>query len=277
MNKTVYLASPIDQAAGHPTLHHVRTAARAHLVRMGLVVFDPHRAWDCGSTPGPVIQMVNDATIDAAAGLLALLPEGIPSVGVPLEVERAHRRGLPVALMSERLPTAMMGLSGLGHFTDLLDAVDWLADAVGHGTTRRQDSLMVTRLHDRALLPTRAYDGDAGWDLYVDGDAYLTPGQVTDVPTGLAVAIPDGHYGRIVGRSSTHRRRGLSVVEGVIDAGYRGPLFAGVWNPGEKGVSIPDGERLAQLIVTAVPSHPLVEVDSLPESQRGANGFGSSG
>jgi dUTP pyrophosphatase len=129
-----------------------------------------------------------------------------------------------------------------------------------------------------AILPTRAYTGDAGYDLYTTETTVIPPKTVVDVATGVAVAIPVGHYGRIVGRSSTHRKRGLSVVEGVIDAGYRGPLFSCVWNPSEtESVTIEAGERVAQLIVTPVSQLDAYEVETLPNSDRGVRGFGSSG
>lgn len=128
-----------------------------------------------------------------------------------------------------------------------------------------------------ATLPTKAYAGDAGYDLPVTGWHAIRPGEVIDLPTGLRVAIPEGYYGRIVGRSSTRRRRGIEVVEGIIDAGYRGELFVCAVNRNDRAVLVSAGERLAQLIPVAIPDLPTVQSADLPESDRGSNGFGSSG
>lgn len=277
---TVYLAGPIDQAGAH--MGQMRSAASNALVDMGASFYDPSRAWTCNGKglPFEAVQHVNNTALDAADGVLALLPAGIPTIGTPMEIERARAQGKPVAVVGYDRSWALKqpGIEAFDGERSIQDAAMWLvkrADDVWPFVA--PGSLQVKRLHPGARLPGRSYDGDAGWDLFVQGHHTLLPGEVTDVSTGVAVAIPHGYYGRIVGRSSTHRKRGLSVVEGIIDAGYRGPLFAGVWNPGQTAVRVGDGDRLAQLIVTQVPPGGLIEVQELPESQRGTNGFGSSG
>lgn len=274
--KVGYLATPIDQTGSHiEELQDMRASARSGLAKAGYWVFDPSLAWrPSKQQAGEAVQQVNDAAISAADVMLALLPSGIPTVGVPIEIVRAARCGIPVALVAPRMPTALIGHAGVAQFMTVEAAIGWIrSDLPPRWNTR----LQVSKLHDNAMLPTRAYEGDAGWDLYVDEDTTVSPGVVTDVPCGISVAIPHGHYGRIVGRSSTHRKRGLSVVEGIIDAGYRGPLFSGVWNPGSTPVHLARGERVCQLILTKVPLEHYIEVDVLPSSHRGENGFGSSG
>lgn len=128
-----------------------------------------------------------------------------------------------------------------------------------------------------ATLPTRAYDGDAGLDLYASDTVVIPPGHFVDVPVGIAIAVPEGYFGRIVSRSSTFRKRRLDVREGIIDAGYRGPLYAGVHNMSGSEVTIEPGERVAQLLIHEVPKVDIVVVPQLPPSQRGERGFGSSG
>lgn len=125
--------------------------------------------------------------------------------------------------------------------------------------------------------PMRAHDTDAGWDLTTIEGVYVKPGERELVRTGVSIAMPPGWWGRIVGRSSTWRTHGLQVTEGVIDAGYRGELLVGLFNPGKHMVSVSPGLRLAQLIFLPVPSVHWVERRELPTSERGANGFGSSG
>lgn len=135
------------------------------------------------------------------------------------------------------------------------------------------------RLDERAIVPRNAYGNDAGWDLFALEDTpivYDPDKPVTDIRTGIAIALPEGYFARIVHRSSSPRKRGIMIVEGVIDAGFRGELFAGAvglveWPPGVRA-----GESVAQLIVQEVRPVSFVEVDDLPQSLRGEKGFGSS-
>jgi dUTP pyrophosphatase len=134
------------------------------------------------------------------------------------------------------------------------------------------------KVDDRAQPPYRAYPGDAGWDLATIEQVYVSPLSYADVRTGLAVAMPDGYYMRLVGRSSTFRKRGLLVVEGIIDAGFRGELFVCVYNPHPvDGVQVEAGERLMQGIVQPFYQPEWRKAKALPSSARGHAGFGSSG
>jgi dUTP pyrophosphatase len=139
--------------------------------------------------------------------------------------------------------------------------------------------LPIARLHPDAVVPDRAYAGDAGLDLTACEHATLGPGERAVVGTGLAVAIPEGHAGFVQPRSGLAAKHGISVVNspGLIDAGYRGELRVVLLNtdPAETFVVEP-GMRIAQLVVLRLPEVELVEVDELPPSERGARGFGSS-
>ena len=131
-----------------------------------------------------------------------------------------------------------------------------------------------------AKMPIRAHHDDAGWDLFVSQDVTVPPHGFMDVPSGVSVELPNGYWGLLTGRSSTIRKRGLLVVQGVIDTGYRGELFSAVWNLTDKSVLLERGERVAQLILlpNATASSVLVQaVDDLSPSERGFGGFGSSG
>jgi dUTP pyrophosphatase len=125
--------------------------------------------------------------------------------------------------------------------------------------------------------PTKAYEGDAGWDLYVSYYTVVEPHETKDIQTSIAIELPNGYYGHIMGRSSTHRNHGLFVNEAIIDAGYRGELFVMVYNPGSAPVHVPSGQRLAQLIILPVPHFTWGEVSNLGHSPRSRNAFGSSG
>lgn len=134
-------------------------------------------------------------------------------------------------------------------------------------------------LSDTAQGPSQAHDDDAGFDLYVDGDWVIQPGQFVDISLGIAAKLPEDTWGLLTGRSSTLRRLGLMVTQGVIDCGYTGPLFAGVWNLTPFPVEVKHGSRVAQFIIMPNVSAQTValQVVSLPETTRGAKGFGSSG
>lgn len=140
-------------------------------------------------------------------------------------------------------------------------------------------AIPVRRLHDDAELPSRAYEGDAGYDLAACGRHELGPGERATVPTGLAVAIPEGHGGFVLPRSGLAARNGITIVNapGLIDSGYRGEVQVVLLNtdPAAPFVVEP-GMRIAQLVVLPVAEVELVESDELPETERGVRGFGSS-
>lgn len=135
-----------------------------------------------------------------------------------------------------------------------------------------------TRLNDKALEPTQGHPGeDAGWDLYTTDDHVIAPRSTADVSTGVAVEFPPRVWGRITGRSSTSKKLGLLVLEGIIDNGYRGELFVRVFNPQDDEVLVKSGKRLAQMIPHEIVSLKWTEVEKLGESKRNNGGFGSTG
>jgi dUTP pyrophosphatase len=140
--------------------------------------------------------------------------------------------------------------------------------------------LELARLRPDAVLPTRAYDGDAGLDLYSVEAAEIAPGQRVSVGTGIAVAIADDHAGLVLPRSGLAARHGITLVNapGLIDCGYRGELRVLLLNTDRsEAFAIAPGDRIAQLLVVALPPVEIVERDALAESVRGLRGFGSSG
>lgn len=130
-----------------------------------------------------------------------------------------------------------------------------------------------------AKMPIRAHSDDAGWDLFVSADTTVPAHGFMDVPSGVHMQLPNGYWGMLTGRSSTIRKRGLLVVQGIIDTGYRGELFSAVWNLTDKPVLLEQGERVAQIIIlpNATMGTVLNRVDEISGSARGSNGFGSSG
>jgi dUTP pyrophosphatase len=139
--------------------------------------------------------------------------------------------------------------------------------------------LLVRRLHDEATLPARAYEHDAGLDLAACERVELGPGERALVGTGLTVAIPAGHAGFVQPRSGLAARHGITVLNtpGLVDAGYRGELKVVLLNTDRSETFVVEpGMRIAQLVVMPVATPDLVELDELPDSERGEKGFGSS-
>jgi dUTP pyrophosphatase len=139
--------------------------------------------------------------------------------------------------------------------------------------------LAVQRLRDDAVVPERAYAGDAGLDLAACERLELGPGERAVVGTGLAVAIPQGYAGFVQPRSGLAAKHGVSVVNapGLVDSGYRGELRVVLLNTDlAEPFVVEPGMRIAQLVVLPVPEVELAEVEELPESERGVRGFGSS-
>lgn len=140
--------------------------------------------------------------------------------------------------------------------------------------------LPIKRLDSDVILPSYAYEGDAGLDLRANVDVDIAPFERKLIPTGLAVAIPEGFAGFVQPRSGLALKSGLSMANtpGLIDAHYRGELKVIAVNlDANEAIHISKGERIAQLVIQRVPVVSLIEVDELDKTDRGTGGFGSSG
>jgi dUTP pyrophosphatase len=139
--------------------------------------------------------------------------------------------------------------------------------------------LLFQRLHVDAVVPGRAYAGDAGLDLVACEPAEIGPGERATVGTGLAVAIPEGHAGFVQPRSGLAAEHGVTVLNtpGLIDSGYRGELRVILLNTDRSGsFTVEPGMRIAQLVVVPLAAVEIAEVDELPSTERGVRGSGSS-
>lgn len=128
--------------------------------------------------------------------------------------------------------------------------------------------------------PVVAHPGDAGADLVSTDDVVLGPGERATVGTGLSIALPAGYVGFVVPRSGLAARHGITIVNspGTVDAGYRGEIRVTLLNTdARESYAIAAGDRIAQLVVQAIPRVRFVEVERLPGSERGEGGFGSTG
>lgn len=141
-------------------------------------------------------------------------------------------------------------------------------------------TLTFTRLSEDAREPSRAHDGDAGYDLYSVETATIAPGERASVGTGIALAIPEGWAGLVLPRSGLAARHGITLpnAPGLIDAGYRGEVRVLLLNADSRETfHVAPGDRIAQLVLMRHESPELIEVESLEETVRGTGGFGSSG
>ena len=137
----------------------------------------------------------------------------------------------------------------------------------------------IKKLNEKATLPSRASEADAGYDLHSLDDTFqrIEPGGRALIKTGISVAIPQGHYGRVAPRSGLAYKHGIDVLAGVIDSGYRGEIGVVIINLGKEAYLFEGSSRVAQLIIEKCHDIEWQESDNLDESNRGAGGFGSTG
>lgn len=139
--------------------------------------------------------------------------------------------------------------------------------------------MKVKRLYEEALLPTKATEGSAAFDLYAYTEAPLEPGETFKYKTGVALEIPEGRVGLIFPRSGLSTKFGirLSNCVGVIDSDYRGEIIVALHNDSYESYMIYRGDRIAQLMIVDIPKIEIEEVAELSDTKRGIGGFGSSG
>jgi len=139
------------------------------------------------------------------------------------------------------------------------------------------NNLVQIKLEEGAQVPKKFYEGDAGYDLFVNEDVYVHPGSTISIGTGVYIALPPNVWVRIMPRSSTLRMHGVQIVEAVIDNGYRGEMFIQATNPGNNAVRIRRGARLAQMIPHEIVSLEWNVANELTHTDREDHGFGSTG
>lgn len=141
----------------------------------------------------------------------------------------------------------------------------------------KSNTIKIKKLHPDAKIPEFAHPGDAGLDLYVPETVTLEPGERKSIPLGIAMEIPDGYVGLMWDKSGVSHKHGIKAFGGVIDAGYRGEIHAGVMNLSDKMYVFEKGHKIVQILIQPV-EHPIIKVvEELSDSERGEGGFGSSG
>lgn len=291
MTGYVYLAHPIDQAMDARVGGQVGQIAREIQAR-GWNTFDPSLAWGIGrgAKPNPGVWAVDYAALRRASAVVAFLPPGVPTIGVPIELDRAIGLGIPTLILGSETSWALAQYHNTAH-VQIAQPGQVIEELIGRmlydartERTQTRDVEPLPYAEVRADEPSgslsKSYPGDAGYDLIVSREVEVPAlgGPMVDVPCNIAVELPDEMWGLIVGRSSTLRTKRLQVHLGVIDSGFRGELFAAVSSLSMYTVRVKAGERLAQLIL--IPKAGAVRpirVSALTPSDRGLNGFGSTG
>ncbi len=137
--------------------------------------------------------------------------------------------------------------------------------------------IKIQKIDFSAKIPNYANENDAGLDLYSVEDAVLRPGERRAVKTGIKMEIPEGYAGLIWDKSGLALNDGIKIMAGVVDAGYRGEIKVVLINLSDKNFEIENGRKIAQMIIQKIERPKIEEAEFLKESQRGENGFGSTG
>jgi len=137
--------------------------------------------------------------------------------------------------------------------------------------------LHIKKLHQDAYIPVYAHDGDAGMDMCALEETIAPVGQRISVPTGISMAIPDGHVGLVWEKSGLAFKHGIKTFGGVIDSGYRGEVMIGLINTSNTEYVFRKGDKVAQILIQKVEHPRIVEVLELDNTERGEDGFGSTG
>lgn len=138
-------------------------------------------------------------------------------------------------------------------------------------------TLKIMKCHEDAIIPKYAHEGDAAFDFYSVEDVLLKIGEKKLIKTGIKMAIPENHVGLIWDRSGLAAKNGIHVMAGVIDSIYRGEILIVLKNLGEGDFQIEKGMRIAQMLIQPVVTAKLEEVESLDDTERAENNFGSTG
>ena len=279
----IYFAQPIDFATEQD--RQVASNLLDELRVEGLSVFTPAAAWKVQQPFDRRTQRINELVLRQSDCMVAILPSGSKSRGVPAEIAIANEIGVPVVLLySEHNNKSLIEQHWAAHPNvyayDMgdLPAASWRAQCLA---LDEREAANTGYYIGNSLQLSKAHEGDAGFDLAYNGHTPLeiAPGAMAKIPTGVRIQLPRGMYAIITGRSSTFAKRNLITPMSVIDNGFRGELFAVVWNFGTETATIMPNERVVQLLPMNNVADLLKWQQSslLGDSDRSVNGFGSSG
>jgi dUTP pyrophosphatase len=271
-----YVAQPIDLDSNSDNTK-VADIVSQHLTHYGFSVFAPRRAWSVHVPADSRIQVANEAVLRKSSAMVAVFMRGSSSLGVPMEMQIAKDAGIPVIVVTDIEPADSVMLR---HFGAPVFHPRYAEQAAQEAERRAYEPAgQIAKWEGDGLAPKTGKPGDAGFDLYYcdDQPMIIEPGDFGNVRSKIAVELPEGLWGLIVGRSSTFSRR-LFVAPSVIDAGYRGELYACCWNIGHEPQTIEPGDRVAQIVPFPLTASGIEWVNApLSSSERGTSGFGSTG
>lgn len=305
----VYLANPIDQADSLLGIDNITHT----LSTCGISWYHPATAFHLNNMCGPLdlraIDRINQEALSRADALLVWLPRGVPTLGVPVEIETALQANTPTVILTnidrsvqltswesrgasvirwdhtisqqwENNPKQLLALLRVQPETiglyDVAAANHTKQVALMRHPGPKTDDLQI-KLDPRAIMPSRAHDDDAGLDLALFRNEKLEAGECRMLATGIKAALPAGYWGLIIPRSSTWVKYQVDVRLAVIDAGYRGELMVQAHNQSTRPITFVAGTRLAQYVLLPTWLGKPTEVSELPEHTRGEKGYGSSG
>lgn len=291
VGELVYLARPIDLGRMNPFLADYTIG---ELQALGLTSYNPLGAFNVGGNPSEVISRINKAALDTSTAAVAFLPGEAPSVGVPSEIAYLLGRGVPTVIVTD-LGLKSWVVAGWAASTSacvveltevgVSSGIDWLRDRLFTAAdatlaASQVGEVVFEKKHPAAILPTKGYELDAGYDLYaVEAVTIPARGQGL-VSCGVAIDIPRGMWAQITGRSSTLSKFNLMVAPtvGVIDEEYTGELFAPIVSISDEDVKIEAGQRIAQVILHEAPGQRFAPTWGVcRDKARGSAGFGSTG
>lgn len=303
-----YLAHPIDLASRNSWLGSMLVDLSKLMAAAQIGAFRPGSAYlanTSNDSHAKYVQEMNNIAIHQADCLIAVLPADVPTLGTPVEIDFALSMKKPVVIFTDITGSVLVAAwSRRGAIViDMSDDdfqwptaetfrtwVDESAFVQGYLPQRKENPCLpiVSTLEvaeppallvsgQAANLSRGKYKGDAGIDLALSEQATLEPGEFAYLSTGVHVAIPDGYFAWLTGRSSTWRDSRCSVLTSIIDSGYRGEMKVGVRNESGQPQTFEAGTRLGQLILLPTYGGEIEHVNELPEADRGHNGYGSSG
>jgi dUTP pyrophosphatase len=281
----IYIARPIDHTdqPARSALNERAEYIKSGLVSAGHTTYEPQRAWSTNRIDGPTIQAVNQYALTQCDAVVAILPKDTKTIGVPMEMQAAVDLGKIVVVVTDiEVRTSAM----LSHL-ESLDRVAIVHDVravvralnIGMPLTRRPRQVQIAKWTGEGRAPKPGKDGDAGFDLYYSDDQSLIipAGAFANVRSKISVQLPDDMWFMILGRSSSFSRK-LFIAPSVIDAGYRGELYACCWNISNEPQIIEPNDRIAQIVPFNLTTKGLTWTQAeLNDSERGTSGFGSTG
>ena len=310
----VYLAGAIDlESNGHGPKEDL--AKRVN--ELGYTVYCPWRAFSHVEGNGKYVRAANLRMVESSNALLAVVDPKVHSHGTVIDIEHAYQNGVPVYVILKDGVDPPMYLEHIPCFANEEDALAAMDKTLTRkvafnrllnnmrevaeytrATTGPDIAKMPIEAEDEPPVisethsdsqpiwcvaeddhpePSKTYSDDAGFDLYVRGRHFVLAGHWADIEVGTKLALPEGYWGLILGRSSAFYRLGLQMQPAVIDAGWRGELKVAVFNGTEDDITIEDKDRVAQFIPLPAPKFHIVPTMELPPGSRGERGFGSSG